>query len=557
MADITVDGSDVLIRVPYMESYRGKGISNAKWDRKAKAWRAPIIKATCRDILKEFPEDVSSIMEHRFTQIINRKPEELPFPPHAFKNPPKKHQLRALNKCWGKRNFAFFMRMRTGKTYTSLMWAERLYYEGSIDAIWVTCPTPVKDVWEEQIKEHCGVPTDVFVMKAGRNVAAKKFILKNTSDLKIMIFGTESLSAGSAAALAESFTMNHNAMGIVDESQDIKNFKSARTKVTTKIGSHCAYRCLLTGTPIAQGIEDLYSQYGFLTSAIIGMSSYYSFRNRYCVMGGYQVEIRPGMKAPTKIIGYNNVKELMKLLSPYTIVVETKEAFPNLPRRINEKLIVEPTKEQTTAINMLKTEMMAIDGDDTLEIENALERMIRFQQIAGGHFPFDAGEGKYGIKPIKGKNPKMDAMVSMIDRDAKDQKYIIWAVFKPEIELISKTLKKKFGEDSTVTFYGDTSSDDKTTARHRFQNDPDCRFFVSSQAAGGKGIKLSAADIMIYFSNSFKYIDRDQSGERWIDYNRVHNILVVDIIMNHKIDKDIYRALSRKEDVATYVANSL
>jgi SNF2 family DNA or RNA helicase len=557
MAKIVTEGKDVLIYVPFMESYRAKNVPNVKWDRKIKAWRAPIIKATCRGILEEFADEISPDMALEFSKRVNHKPNESPFPPHVWKNPPKKHQLRALNKAWGKRNFAFFMRMRTGKTYTSLMWSERLYCEGSIDAIWVSCPTSVKDVWKEQIEEHCSVSTDVFVMKAGRNKAAKKFIAKDTTDLKVMIFGTESLSAGGAATLANEFTSNHNAMGIMDESHDIKNFKSTRTERASEIGSYCAYKCLLTGTPIAQGIEDLFSQYAFLTPAIIGMSSYYSFRNRYCIMGGYQKEIRPGMKMPTKIIGYNNVKELMELLSPYTVVVDTKEAFPNLPKRINEKLIVEPTKEQVVAMNMLKTEMMAIDGKDVIEIETALERMIRYQQIAGGHFPFNMEKGGYDIKPIKGKNPKMDAMVGMIERDANDQKYIIWAVFKPEIKLIAETLKKKFGEDSVVTFYGDTSTDDKTAARHRFQNDPACRFFVSSQAAGGKGIKLSAADIMIYYSNSFKYIDRDQSGERWIDYDRVDNMLVVDIVMNHKVDKDIYRALSRKEDVAAYVARSL
>ena len=549
MAAIRIQDNEFMLQCEFWENEKAKAAPERKFNKKAGAWILPFTLTTANYLGSRF-------QRKEFTGSAWVKVEELKkgslakaedFPAwYKFKAPPMKHQVIALNKAWSRKEFAFFMEMRLGKTFTSINLACARAMDGQINALIVLCPTPIKPVWEWELEKFASIPIKVHVAESGNKKITEEFIGSATDEgFKILIVGIEALSQGSGYQLAERFAMAHNCMCIADESSRIKNPKSNRTDKAINIAGLCTYRAILTGTPTNQGIEDLYAQFYFLNWAIIGMKSYYSFMNRYCIMGGFEGR---------KIIGYDNVDELMSLISPYSIVIKAEDAI-DLPEKVYEKRFVKPNKAQLTAIKDLQNSHLTESEGDVLETETVLDRLTRYQQIAGGNFPYEE-DGETKIKPIPGKNPKMEEMALLFDEI--QGKVIIWARFRPEIDLIVEMLTKKFGSSAVVEFHGGIAKEDRKEILQRFQTDEEVKFFVSNQQTGAMGIELSAASIHIFYSNDFSYDKRIQAEARTNSKNQKSNsILYIDLILDHKVDKMIHTAIRNKKTIADYVIGEL
>ena len=164
-------------------------------------------------------------------------------------------------------------------------------------------------------------------MVSGRK-KADQFIL-DKKNFKVLAIGLESLQNGEKKGRAyeytERFLLTHNCMLVVDESHLIKGHKSIRTANSCTLGNLAKTKIIGTGTPISHGPLDLYSQFDFLDPNIIGVGDFYSFRNRYAQMGGYDNK---------EVIGYNNIDELMEILKPWVFQVTKEEMMPDLPPKI-------------------------------------------------------------------------------------------------------------------------------------------------------------------------------------------------------------------------------
>ena len=114
------------------------------------------------------------------------------------------------------------------------------------------------------------------------------------------------------------------------------------------------------------------------------------------------------------------------------------------------------------------------------------------------------------------------------------------------IEQINKELSKKFGQESVVTFYGNTSSEQRTEAIDRFQNDPKCRFFIGNPATGGMGITLTKAGVVVYYSNSYNAEHRVQSEDRAHRIGQAQKVTYIDFVAEKTIDEKILEALGTK-----------
>lgn len=467
---------------------------------------------------------------------------------HPYKLPPMDHQVRALKRAWRKNEFALFHEMGTGKTFTTINLAAARFLKGQVNSLIVICPTPIKMVWEEQLEEFCPVEYESFVLMAGKSSqkSAIEFGKSISDKLKVLVVGVEALSQGSANEVALSFAARNDCMIVCDESSRLKNGKASRTKKAIEIAQRCLFRVILTGTYVTQGIEDLYGQFAFLNPGILGCKSFFQFRNRYCVMGGFENR---------KVIAYQNTDDLMKRIAPYIDIVKKHEVL-DLPPKIYERMIVEPSPNQLKLIRDLKDTFEAEHLGDTLITETILERLTRFQQIIGGHFPFMEEPGLYKTKRIDGPNPKLDAMMGVIDDLPNDTKVIIWARFIPEAVLIRDSLAQVYGKNSVVTFIGMDDNESRKTAVRRFQHE-DARFIISNPSLGGMGQTWTAATAVIYYSNSFSFEDRMQSEDRAHRKGQERSVTYIDIEANHAYDKMILKAIKNKSDIAKYVEENI
>lgn len=298
---------------------------------------------------------------------------------------------------------------------------------------------------------------------------------------------------------------------------------------------------------------DLFAQFEFLDPDIIGMGDYYSFRGQYAIMGGFQEK---------QIIGYQNLEELMEIIEPFVFQVRKDEVFPDAPPKIYIRREVKMNKEQERLYKSMKKDKMVQTGNKELLVQNTLERMLRLQEITGGIVSYAIPEEeqvakgpKFYREYIPGGNPKLEEVLDVTEE--YDGPTIVWCAYKEEIFLVAKALREKYGEDQVVELHGDIDEDTRDINVNVLFQGRKARFLVGNAATGGMGLTMSVAEIEIYFSNTFNYIDREQSEERAFGPDKKNGTIIVDIVAERTVDEHIVGALERKQDLAEYVRGTI
>ena len=473
------------------------------------------------------------------------------------KLPPFEHQEEVFALSRDLPEFALFMEMGTGKTRIEVDTGTYLRAKGEIAGVLVVCPNSVKDTWEEEValmapewSTHEVVIWSAQARRAQRR-AIEGFLATGNDGaaLKWFVVNVEGLSSDRAYEACQRFLQLHRCLMIVDESSRIKTPKAKRTKNVIKLGQLAAYRRVMSGTPVTQGPLDLYTQFKFLDPGILGFSSFYTFRNRYAVMGGFNLK---------QVVGYANLEELVEIIEPYSYR-KTKDECLDLPPKMWERLHVDLGQEQRVAYDQMKRDMVAEHAGQRVAVTIVLTQMLRLQQIVGGFLPITTYNDlteleETHVEPIKGPNAKIKALTEFIEDLAETSKVIIWARFRAEIALIGDGLAARWGEDAVAQFHGGTSTILRTAGRKRFQDPASpTRFFVGQTETGGLGITLTAADTVVYYSNSFNLESRLQSEDRAHRIGQDKTVTYVDLVARDTLDKKVLETLRSKKNLADLI----
>lgn len=498
-----------------------KFFPDAQWDDSA----SPALDKYIKN-LKEL-EDNLKMKEKDFKDIGDYK----------FKTKPFDHQRKAFYLSRDKKEFALLMEQGTGKTKVIIDNGAYLYSKDEISAMVVIAPNGVHRNWLKEIDTHLPdwCPRSKFYYYSGMS----KKHLENFNDtmnplndcLKIFTFNVEAFVSKSAIELMNRILLANKVMLVVDESSRIKRPSAKRTKEITKFGKYAKYKRIMTGTPITKGPEDSYSQFRFLNPHILGYDSFYSFRARYCIMGGFENR---------QIVSYQNIDELTRNIEGHSFRVLKKDCL-DLPDKIYQRYPINLSAKQQALYNQLKQSFTAELNEEVLKAPEAITRLLRLQQIICGWFPSETES-----KPIEDKNPRLEALKDILSDI--DSKVIIWARFRADISLIESML----GE-LAVSYHGGISNDQRASSVERFQNDPKVRYFIGQPQSGGIGLTLTAADYAIYYSNSFDLETRLQSEDRCHRIGTKNNITYIDIEAPKTIDTKIIKALRDKKSLADIV----
>jgi SNF2 family DNA or RNA helicase len=108
--------------------------------------------------------------------------------------------------------------------------------------------------------------------------------------------------------------------------------------------------------------------------------------------------------------------------------------------------------------------------------------------------------------------------------------------------------------ESVGTYYGETDEEERRRVLDRFQDpESEMRFFVGNPSTGGYGLTLTAASVVVYYSNSFDLEKRLQSEDRAHRIGQTRNVTYIDLITPKTVDEKIVKALRGKIDIATQV----
>jgi len=467
---------------------------------------------------------------------------------YKFKTKPYGHQLDALKASWDKEVFAYFMEMGTGKSKVLLDNAAILYDKGEINALLLIAPKGVYKNWfDSEIPTHLVDHIDKkMVLWKSSDKSIKQIKKLNTlfepgSDLRILIMNVESFSSGNGSEFAYKFLSAHpKSMVAIDEATTIKTPSSNRTKNILKLSNHCKYRRILTGSPVTKSPLDLYSQCAFLDPWLLDHQSFYTFKARYSIckkiqVNGRQIEI---------VVGYRNLGELSDKIKTFSQRV-LKEDCLDLPEKTFVKHYVELTKEQKKVYEQMKKEAIAFLDGKMQSTATVMTQLMRLHQITCGHFTADDGTIK--DLPCSRLGELMDILEKI------EGKTIIWSHYTHDVKRIIAEIKKVYGEDSVVDYYGATDTDSRSANIKKFQTDDKCRFFVGTTHTGGYGITLTAGSNMVYFSNGYDLEKRQQSEARIDRIGQTKKMTYIDIMAQDTIDERIVKALRSKVNIANAI----
>jgi hypothetical protein len=404
----------------------------------------------------------------------------------------KPHQEEAVRRALKHDGFLLAMEMRTGKTFTACTVAARR----DCHRVLIACPSIAKKVWVKAI-EDLGLDEkiDWLILSLDELHNRRKQLRQWLRDIE-------------------------PSMMIVDESQRIKNRKSTRSKAVRFIATGATYRLALTGTPIAQGIWDAWSQFDFLMPGLFG--SWQEFEDAYLI-----VERPPGKRVSIwakKIVGTKNVQEFNAKFHEHMYRVELEEvkAVATKIRRVKVKVQL-PSDARKTYREFAKTMETMIAGKRVYS-QQVITKIIKLQQIAGGWL-LDNEVDRQPHFLHAAKRLKVFELVKKLDEPT-----VIFVRFIHELE----DLRLMFAANGlTVTPTTDVAI---------------------VQIQSGVAIDLSRARAAIFYSMNYSYLDYDQAQFR-IRTMDTEAVTYYYLLTEKTVDEDIYEAVTLKKNVAAYICD--
>ena len=463
---------------------------------------------------------------------------------YKYKSKPFAHQKKALEMSWDKEVFAYFMEMGTGKSKVLIDNIAMLYNAGKINGALIVAPKGVYKNWfDQEIPNHMPdyIPKKVGLWNTKHNAPDLKPLISTGAELHILIMNVEAFSTKKGVQFAEKFLNSHKALMAIDESTTIKNPGALRTKTIVSLRPLTKYRRILTGSPVTKSPLDLFTQCYFLDPYLLDQSSYYVFRTRYAVcrkinVSGRSVEI---------VVGYRNLAELSEKLKPFSYRV-LKDDCLDLPKKTYMKRTVELTAEQKKVYKQMKQEAIAFLNGKMVTSATVITQLMRLHQITCGHFKSNDGT----VQDLK--NNRISELLDIIQE--VEGKAVIWAHYRHDIEKIVEAISKKYGENTVVTYFGDTSTEDRQKAIKKIQDkESPVRFIVGTPQTGGYGITLTGASTMIYYSNGYDLEKRMQSEARIDRIGQEKPMTYIDLICEDTVDTKIVESLRSKVNIATQI----
>jgi len=334
---------------------------------------------------------------------------------------------------------------------------------------------------------------------------------------------------------------------INDESQKTKNPTAARTKAVMIQALRSEQRRILSGTPLLNGLEDMWSQYEIAKPGLgwphepirmlprnkVSTHGYLGFKAHYCVtrpIRGTRQEM---------IVGYRNQGHLHARVQPYVTRI-LSEDFSKMPKPDIIRRPVEMNPAQRAKYNSMQDELLAQIEGETITADNALVQMGKLLQIANG-FLYRADRETDGWEPLS--TTKVDDTCDLIE--LLEERVIVWSPYIAQqqmflIEAMDRNERKLWRPRNIYN----------VDQLEQWKNDPLGVLFGNQGSGLGVGLNLQMCAANIYMANTFNAEHRWQSIARTDRIGQQHQVRVWDQITDGTLEVGVVDALLRKERLA-------
>jgi SNF2 family DNA or RNA helicase len=339
---------------------------------------------------------------------------------------------------------------------------------------------------------------------------------------------------------------------VLDEAQAIKNSATATAKATRLLKAN--NRLALSGTPIENRIEELWSVLDFLNPGMLGAS------HRFASMLRADAPADPPADASAGVAlnnGEPNVsteasdaidahETLARALRPVILRRTKAEVAPDLPDRLENTLEVEMEPAQRAFYDGVRDRyrsslLQRIDRDGVSKSRmHILEALLRLRQAACHPALADPSQAEL-------PSAKLDALLpALAEVAAEGNKALVFSQFTEFLALVRTALD----EQGVVYEYLDGRTRDRQERVDRFQNDPDCPLFLISLKAGGHGLNLTAADYVFLLDPWWNPAVEAQAIDRAHRIGRTRQVIATRLVARDTIEEKILQLQASKRSLA-------
>lgn len=435
------------------------------------------------------------------------------------------YQQQAVDHLRVPRFGALFMEMGTGKTRTAIELLKLRQHKIS-RVIWF-CPVSAKETLRHQLQTHTDCdPANIYVFdhktRPYRLPAAWWYIV-----------GTESMSSSNRVVLSVASLIDDHACVVVDESSAIKTYWALRTERITLLAERARYRLVLTGTPLSQGLQDLYAQMRFLHPDILGYRSFYSFAHQHLIYSE---------KYPGVVIKTRHTDVVAAKVAPYVFQIKKAECL-ELPEKLYTQRRMSMTPAQEQAYRQAKEEILLSCEPDEIDSVTIFRLFTALQQIVCGYWARRMPNSTITLQTYPHKRLELlGATLGEIDASAK---VLIWSKYRRCLSSIVELLTQKYGVHAVSQFHGGLTETKRNAELDRFRHD--ARFLVATPSCGGYALTLNEATHVVFYTNGFKYADRLQAEDRCHRVGQTNKVTYIDLVCSQSIDERIRESHCRKE----------
>ena len=307
---------------------------------------------------------------------------------------------------------------------------------------------------------------------------------------------------------------------IIDEAQAIKNRQTKKYQAVSQL--HCLHRIILTGTPIENSIDELWSHFMILMPPIKGL--YHKLHS---------------LGIPSVSEAYIALSS--RLLKPFILRRKKKQVLTDLPERTEKTIYIELTETERAIYRQVHTAIVhALAAGISGRISSiALEALLRLRQACVS--PNLLPQTITSHEPIV--STKLQTALDMIASfKSEHRQVLVFSQFVSalhEMEHLLQTEGIQF-----VSLYGETS--DRKTPVSRFQSDISITVFLISLKAGGFGLNLTSADRVILLDDWWNPAVEDQAMSRAHRIGQKHNVLVLRLVCKDTVEEKILQLQDQK-----------
>ena len=414
--------------------------------------------------------------------------------------------------------------MGLGKTVQALASAEILKKEMNLGSVLIICPTSLKSQWKTEIEKFTG--SSALLVEGMPAVREKLY--QEVDFYKIVSYH----------AFCNDLTKINNSapdLVILDEAQRIKNFKTKVAQSVKKLNSRYAF--VLTGTPLENKLEELYSIIQFVDPFRLGPL--------YRFLYDHQVRDDAG-----KVTGYQGLNNIGKVLHDVMIRRRKSEVLSQLPERMDKILVVPMTMKQAEwhteyqeAVARLVAKWRRLGFLSEQERQKLLIHLSQMRMVC---------DSTYIIDQETRHDTKIEELMNILDEVllSADEKVVIFSQWERMTRLVVRELRERNVGFSYL--HGGVPGQDRGNLFESFSKDPLNRVFLSTDA-GGVGLNLQSASIVINLDIPWNPAVLEQRIGRVHRLGQKRKVSVINMVSEGTIEHRMLDVLKFKAGMAAGV----